>query len=128
VLTGLGKLRNYEVTIPINKEAKPVAQPVRRTPHHMRAIEKKLVQELLDLDIIEKVEGPIHWVSPIHIVTKNTRDWRLVFDMHQTNVAIARERYPVPTVEGLLNELREGQIFSKLNLTWCCHQIGLDED
>jgi hypothetical protein len=48
--------------------------------------------------------------------------------MHQTNVTIARERYPVPTTEGLLNELREGQIFSKLDLTWCCHQIGLDED
>jgi hypothetical protein len=128
VLTGLGKLRNYEVTIPINKETKPVAQPVRRTPHHMRAIEKKSVQELLYLDITEKVEGPIHLVSPIHIVPKKTKDWHLVFDMHQTNVAIARERYPVPTIEGLLNELREGQIFSKLDVTWCYHQIGLDED
>jgi hypothetical protein len=94
----------------------------------MRAIEKKLVQELLDLDIIERIEGPTHWVSPIQIVIKRTKYWRLVVVMRQANVAIARERYPVPTIEGLLTELREGQIFSKLDLTWGYYQIELDED
>jgi hypothetical protein len=89
----------------------------------MRAIEKKLVQELLDLDIIERIEGPTHWVSPIHIVIKRTKYWCLVVVMRQANVAIVRECYPVPTVEGLLNELREGQIFSKLDLTWGYYQI-----
>jgi hypothetical protein len=44
VFTGLGKLRNYQVTIPIYKEVNPAAQPIRRLPCHMRAIEKKLVQ------------------------------------------------------------------------------------
>jgi hypothetical protein len=48
-------------------------------------------------------------------VLKKTMNWHLVVDMRQENVVIVRERYPVPTIEGLLNELRVGQIFSKLN-------------
>jgi hypothetical protein len=128
VFTGLGKLRKYQVTVPINKEVNPVAQPLRRLPYHMRAIEKKLDQELLDLDIIARVEGARHWISPIQVVPKKTKYWGLVVDMHQTNVAIARERYSMPTIEGLLNELREGQIFPKLDLTWGYHQIEFHED
>jgi hypothetical protein len=80
----------------------------------MRAVERKLFQVLLDLDITEKVEDPTLWVSPIQVVPKKTNDWHLVVDMRQANVAVAREHYPVPTIKGLLNELRGGQIFSKL--------------
>jgi hypothetical protein len=81
----------------------------------MRAVEKKLFQELLDLDIIENVEVSTHWVFPMQKVLKKTMNWHLVVEMRQANVVIARERYPVPTIEGLLNELRVRQIFSKLN-------------
>ena len=52
----------------------PVAQPLRRTPFHVRKdIEKKL-KELQDLDIIEDVDGPTPWVLPLVAVPKSNGD------------------------------------------------------
>ena len=60
--TGIGKLKNYQVKLHI---VKPVAQGHRRVPFHLR---KKVEQELEKLetqDIIERVDGPTPWISPI---------------------------------------------------------------
>jgi hypothetical protein len=60
----------------------------------VRAIEKKLVKEFLDLDISEKVEGSTHWVFPIQIVPKKTKDWHLVVDMHRANASNSKGTLP----------------------------------
>ena len=44
--------------------------------------------ELLDMGIIEPVEGPAPWVNPLVIVTKTKGEIRLCVDMRQTNQAI----------------------------------------
>jgi hypothetical protein len=62
---GIGKLKDYTVKLHIDQNVKPVAQPHRRIPFHIcKKVEEEL-QNLEDLDMIEKVEGPTPWVSPI---------------------------------------------------------------
>ena len=59
----------------------PIAQPLRRTPFHIRKDVDKKLQQLADLDIIEDVEGPTPWVSPLVVVPKPNGEVRVCVDM-----------------------------------------------
>lgn len=63
----------------------PVAQPVRRTPFSLRDKVKEKVEELVAMDIIEPVEGPTPWVSPVVVVPKQNDEIRLCVDMRRAN-------------------------------------------
>ena len=127
VFHGLGKLKDFKLEIPIDRKVNPVAQPLRRPPFNLRQrIERKL-EELEKMDVIVKATGPTPWISPIVIVPKEN-DIRLCIDMRQANTAIIRERHPIPTVDGVLHDLNQSKIFSKLNIKLTFHQIELDEE
>jgi len=88
-------------------------------------VEKKL-NELLDLDIIERVEEPSSWVSPVVCVPKRSgADIRLCVDMRVGNTSVKRVRHPIPTIDELLQDMNSSNIFSKLDVTWAYHQIEL---
>ena len=90
---GIGKLKDFQLEIPIDKTVNPVAQQPRRIPLSQRAKLEEKLDELEKLDIIEKAEGPTPWVSPVVIVPKKN-DIRLCVDMRQANEAVIRERHP----------------------------------
>lgn len=127
---GIGKLRNHQVKIHIDTTVKAVAQKRRKTPFHLRDKVEKEINELLKLDIIEKIEGePTPWVSPI--VTppkKDGKEIRLCVDMRQPNKAIKRERHTMPTIEELILDLNGSKVFSKLDLRSGYHQLELHPD
>ncbi|CAB3993335.1 Transposon Tf2-9 poly [Paramuricea clavata] len=127
VFDGVGKLTNYQQKISINTNIKPVAQPPRRIPFHVRKQVSAKLEELERLDIIEEVRGPTPWVSPLVVVPKSSGEIRVCVDMRQVNTAVIRERYPIPTVEESLQDLNGAAVFSKLDLKWGYHQIELDE-
>ena len=60
------------------------------------------LDELELLNIIEKVQKPTSWVSPVIVVPKPNGDIRLCVDMRQANRAIVRECHPIPTVDEIL--------------------------
>ena len=70
----------------------------------------------MDRDIIEPVEGPTPWVSPVVVVPKPSADIRLCVDMTKANEAIVRERNPIPTVDDILYQLNWSKVCSKLDL------------
>ena len=59
VFNGIGKLKSKQVTLHVDPKVKPVAQPLRRTAFKFQEKVEKKIQELLDCDIIEEVDGPI---------------------------------------------------------------------
>ena len=91
----------------------------------MRQKVSAALKQLEDDDIIETVEGPTPWISPLVIITKNDGTVRLCVDMRMANHAIQRERHPSPTVDDLINELNGAQVFSKLDLRAGYHQLSL---
>ena len=123
-----GKLDGRQVQLSVNPEVKPVAQPVRRTPFGLRDKVEAKIQDLLDLDIIEPVEKPTPWVSPIVVVPKPNGDIRITVDMRRVNEAVLRERHPIPTVEELLQDMAESRVFTKLDLKMGYHQLELHPD
>ena len=64
VFLRVGKLSGYQLKLHIDQEVKLEAQKPRRIPYLLKDKVKKKIDELLDLDIIERVSGPSTWVSP----------------------------------------------------------------
>ena len=125
--SGVGKLKNFQAKLHVDEKIKPVAQKLRPIPFGLRGKVEHKLQELIDYDIIEEVNGPTPWVSPVVIVPKSSGDIRLCVDMRMANKAILRERHPIPTVDDILHNLNGSTTFSKLDLKWGFHQIELDE-
>ena len=126
---GLGKLRNFNVKLHIDDTVKPIAQPHRRIPFHVR---KQLEQELKrdeELGVIERIEGATPWVSPLVVVPKPKSEGqiRVCVDMRQANEAIVRERHITPTITELVNDLNGATLLSKLDLNQGYNQLELEQ-
>lgn len=67
---GIGNLKNKQIQLHIDKNIQPVTQPHRRIPFHVRKQVEQELKKLEALDIIEKVDGPTPWVSPIVVAPK----------------------------------------------------------
>ena len=128
LFVGIGKYKDYEMNIHVDKSVKPIAQPLRRVPFGLQNKVNEKLDELLKNDIIEEVKsGPTEWVSPLVVVPKPNADVRICVDMRRANVAIVRERHPIPTVEEILYKMNGSTVFSKVDLKWGFHQIVLNE-
>jgi hypothetical protein len=66
---GIGQVTGKEIKLHISNTVTPKQQPQRRIPFHVR---KDVEQELKRLNIIEAVDGPTPWVSPIVVVPKKS--------------------------------------------------------
>lgn len=89
----------------------------------------QLENELLrleKLDIIEKVDGPTPWVSPIVLVPKKNGEVRLCVDMRRPNAAIERVHHVTPTIDDIISAVNGSKVFSKLDLNEGCHQLELE--
>ena len=129
IFSGLGKLKDYQLKIHVDKNVKPIAQPVRRLPFNIRKSVELKLKELEDLDVIERVEGPTEWFSPLVVVPKrSSNEIRICVDMRRANQAVIRERHPIPTVDEILQELNGATVFSKIDLKWGFHQIELEPE
>lgn len=118
-----GKIKGIVVNIPINPTVKPVAQPYRRIPVALEETVSAKIDELLALGIIEKVDGPSEWISPMVVVPK-ANDVRICVDMRRANEAIDRENYPLPTIDDFLPHMNEANWFTKLDVKNAFHQVN----
>ena len=97
-------------------------------PYQLRGKLEKKLDELEELNIIEKVTTPSSWISPVVIVPKKNGDVRLCIDMRQANTAVKRIKHPIPTIDEVLQDLNNSTMFSKLDIKWAYHQIELDQE
>lgn len=63
---GVNELKGIKVKLHIDESVQPVAQSHRRIPYHLRPAVEAQLRWLEQQDIIEKVEGPTPWVSPMN--------------------------------------------------------------
>ena len=65
VFSGVGRLKNYQSKLHIDFQVIPVVQKMRRIPFSLKDKVTAKVNELLENDIIERVERPTTWISPV---------------------------------------------------------------
>ena len=126
VFSGVGRLKNYQLKLHIDPQVTPVVQKMRRIPFSLKDKVTAKVNELLENDIIERVERPTTWISPVVVAPKPSGDLRLCVDMRRANEAIVRESLPIPAVDEVLESLNGRTVFSKVDLRWVFHQIELE--
>ena len=128
--SGMGKYKGEPARIHVDESVKPLAQPHRRVPFHVRKQVEEKLKQLENDDIIERVEGPTPWVSPIVVVPKPNKpnEIRICVDMRSLNKAIIRERHIIPTIDDVVSDLNGCKVFSKIDLNQGYHQIPLHPD
>lgn len=122
------KFKNISLNISIDKSVTPICQPYRRVPIPLEIKINKKIDELVKMDIIEPVDKPSSWVSPMVPILKPDGDIRICLDMRIANTAIIRENHPLPTMEHLLPKFGKATFFSKLDIKNAFHQVEISEN
>ncbi|XP_062516391.1 uncharacterized protein LOC134191785 [Corticium candelabrum] len=113
---GVGKLKDFQAKIHSNPQVRRVSQKPRCIPFVLRKPVLDYLDEFFAKDIIEKVDGSTSWVSPVVVAPKASGEIRLCVDMRRANEVIIRERYPIQTVDKILQSLNRSTVSSKLAL------------
>ncbi|KAL2905959.1 Transposon Ty3-I Gag-Pol polyprotein [Bienertia sinuspersici] len=104
----------YDHRIPLEFGTNPVNIRPYRYPLKQRDIIEKLVTEMLAQGIIRDSNSP--FASPVVLVGKKDGSWRLCVDYRELNRKIIKDKFPIPVVDELIDELAGSTVFSKMDL------------
>ncbi|GJU10400.1 putative reverse transcriptase domain-containing protein, partial [Tanacetum coccineum] len=124
-LTGLPSARPVEFQIELILGAAPVAQaPYRLAPSKMKELSEQL-QELSDKCFIRPSSSS--WGAPVLFVKKKDGSFRMCIDYRELNKLTVKNRYPLPRIEDLFDQLQGSSIYSKIDLRFGYHQLRVRE-
>ncbi|KAA0062435.1 ty3-gypsy retrotransposon protein [Cucumis melo var. makuwa] len=124
-LPGLPPHREIEFAI----ELEPGTVTISRAPYRMAPAELKelkvQLQELLDKGFIRPSMSP--WGAPVLFVKKKDGSMRLCIDHRELNKVTVKNRYPLPRIDDLFDQLQGATVFSKIDLRSGYHQLRIKD-
>ncbi|GJU84115.1 hypothetical protein Tco_1291661 [Tanacetum coccineum] len=113
-LSGLPPTRQVEFQIDLMPGAAPVARaPYRLAPSEMKELSEQL-QELSDKGFIRPSSSP--WGAPVLFVKKKDGSFRMCIDYRELNKLTVKNRYPLPRIDDLFDQLQGSSVYSKIDL------------
>ncbi|GKB21140.1 putative reverse transcriptase domain-containing protein [Tanacetum coccineum] len=106
--------------------AVPVAlTPYRLAPAKMQELSTQL-QELSDKGFIRPNSSP--WGAPVLFVKKKDGSFRMCIDYRELNKLTMKNRYPLPRIDDLFDQLQGSRVYSKIDLRSGYHQLRVREE
>ncbi|GKF56147.1 hypothetical protein Tco_0166487, partial [Tanacetum coccineum] len=103
----------------------PGTAPVARVPYRLALSEIKelseKLQELYDKGSIRPSSSP--WGAPVLNVKNKDGSFRMCIDYHELNKLTVKNRYPLPRIDDLFDQLQGSNIYSKIDLRSGYHQL-----
>jgi hypothetical protein len=122
-LPGLPLDWDVEFTIELQPSTAPISRrPYKMTPKELAELKIQL-KELLDKGCIHPSSSP--WECPVLFVKKKDQSLRLCVDYRPLNVVTIKNKYLLPHIDILFNQLAGSKVFSKVDLHLGYHQIKI---
>ncbi|GKE75801.1 putative reverse transcriptase domain-containing protein, partial [Tanacetum coccineum] len=113
-LPGLPPVRQVEFQIDLIPGVTPVARaPYRLAPLEMQKLSNQL-QELADRGFIRPSASP--WGASVLFVKKKDESFRMCIDYRELNKLTVKNRYPLPRIDDLFDQLQGSSVYSKIDL------------
>ncbi|GJY10064.1 putative reverse transcriptase domain-containing protein [Tanacetum coccineum] len=110
-LPGLPLTRQVEFQIDLVPGAAPVARaPYRLAPSEIKELSEQL-KELSDKGFIRPSSSP--WGAPVWLVKKKDGSFRMCIDYRELNKLTVKNRYPLPRIDDLFDQLRGSSVYSR---------------
>ncbi|GKC13031.1 putative reverse transcriptase domain-containing protein [Tanacetum coccineum] len=120
-LPGLPPSRQVEFQIDLVPGVAPVARaPYRLAPTELQELSTQL-QELSDKGFIRPSSSP--WGAPVLFVKKKDGSFRMCIDYCELNKLTVKNRYPLPRIDDLFDQLQGSRVYSKIDLRSGYHQL-----
>ncbi|GJY12589.1 putative reverse transcriptase domain-containing protein [Tanacetum coccineum] len=125
-LPGLPPTRQVEFQIDLMPGAAPVARaPYRLAPSEMKELSEQL-QELSNKGFIRPSSSP--WGALVLFVKKKDGSFRMCIDYQELNKLTVKNRYPLPRIDDLFDQLQGSSVYSKIDLRSGYHQLRVREE
>ncbi|GJU93041.1 putative reverse transcriptase domain-containing protein [Tanacetum coccineum] len=125
-LPGLPPTRQVEFQIDLVPGAAPVAwAPYRLAPSEMKELSEQL-KELSKKGFIRPSSSP--WGAPVLFVKKKDGSFRMCIDYQELNKLTVKNRYLLPRIDDLFDQLQGSSVYSKIDLRSGYHQLRVREE
>ncbi|TYK01903.1 putative gag-pol polyprotein [Cucumis melo var. makuwa] len=117
--------REVEFAIELEPDTVRISRaPYRMAPAELKELKVQL-QELLDKGFIRSSVSP--WGAPVLFVKKKDGSMRLCIDYRELNKVTVKNRYPLPRIDDLFDQLQGATVFSKIDLRSGYHQLRIKD-
>jgi hypothetical protein len=113
--------RNHEHNILLQFGTSPVSVKPYRCLFYQKTKIEEQVKDMIGRGIIHPSNSP--YSSPILLVKKNDGTWRMCVDYRELNKITVKDKFLIPVIDELLDELHGARFFTKLDLRFRYHQV-----
>ncbi|XP_070034799.1 uncharacterized protein [Nicotiana tomentosiformis] len=124
-LPGLPPEREIELSIDLLPDTQPISiPPYRMSPTELRELKEQL-RDFLEKGFIRPSTSP--WEAPVLFVKKKDGSLRMCIHYRHLNKVTIKNKYPLPRIDDLFDQLQGAKCFSKINLRRAYHQVRVKE-